>query len=342
MRAGGLAAVVAGLCLAGWATPAAAQSAQPVTQCAIADKRLAELSGLVADSDHWYAVNDSLSRATVVVLGKDCTVKRLITGPTDPYDVEDLARAPDGTFWLSDTGDNNKKRATVALIALTAQGRSTLYRLTYPDGPHDTEALLLDQHGVPHLITKNPLGTAGIYRPVGALASPGPTALEQVGSIRLTATTTPGGPLPGVVGSVVITGAAATLDGSIVAVRTYTDAYLFAVTDGDLVAALSRPPVRVPLPNEPQGEAIAFEPDGALVSASEGVGQPVRVVSGAADLVAPRSVPASSKPDAGTDTAADQPGGKDGLPAIPALAFTGVLIGGVMMLMSRRRRRRGG
>jgi hypothetical protein len=340
VRAGWLAAIL-GLSLLGWDTAAAAQPAQPVAQCNLADKRLAELSGLVADSDRWYAVNDSLTRSSVVVLSKDCKVERVISGPTDPYDVEDLARAPDGTFWLSDTGDNDSKRTTVALIALTIQGKSTLYRLTYPDGPHDTEALLLDKQGVPHLITKNPLGSAGVYRPAGKLASPGPTALQYVGSIRLTATGTPGGPLPGLVGSVVVTGAAALPDGSVVALRTYTDAYLFGVPDGDLVAALGRPPVRVPLPNEQQGEAIAFEPDGALVSASEGVGQPIRVVSGAADLVAPKPTPppAELTPDAGA--AADQPGGQDGLPPVPAFAFTAVVIGGVLMLISRRRRRRG-
>jgi hypothetical protein len=337
---GWLAALV-GLGLFGGNPTAAAEPAQPVAQCNVVDKRLAELSGLVADSERWYAVNDSLTRSSVVVLTKDCEVERVITGPTDPYDVEDLARAPDGTFWLSDTGDNSSKRKTVALIALTIQGKSTLYRLTYPDGPHDTEALLLDQQGVPHLITKNPLGTAGIYRPAGRLASPGPTALQHVGSIRLTPTDTPGGPLPGLVGSVVVTGAASLADGSVVALRTYTDAYLFGVPDGDLVAALGRPPVRVPLPNERQGEAIAFEPDGALVSASEGVGQPIRVVSGAADLVAPRPAPppAGTKPDA--DAAADQPGGQDGLPPVPAFAFTAVVIGGVLMVMNRRRRRRG-
>jgi hypothetical protein len=46
--------------------------------------------------------------------------------------------------------------------------------------------------------------------------------------------------------------------------------------------------VRVPLPAEPQGEAIAFDPSGALVSGSEtryGVRGEIRVVPGAAALV---------------------------------------------------------
>jgi len=73
------------------------------------------------------------------------------------------------------------------------------------------------------------------------------------------------------------------------------------VPDGDLVAALGRQPVRVPLPDEPQGEAIAFEQDGALLSGSERAGagpQPIRAVPGAATLVATSSTATSSGPTA--------------------------------------------
>jgi hypothetical protein len=333
--------VVAGLLVLG-ATPASADPGEPpvpVDACTMSDKRLAELSGLVADEQYWYAVNDGGTRSSVFVLSRDCTVEKVINGPTDPYDVEDLARAPDGTFWLSDTGDNDKKRATVALIALTPAGRSTLYRLTYPDGAHDTEALLLDRSGVPHLITKSTLGAAEVYRPAGELASPGPTALERVGSIQLTPTDTPGGPVPGMVGSVLVTGAASSADGSVVAVRTYTDAYLFAVPDGNLLAGLGSKPVRVPLPNEAQGEAIAVQPDGALVSASEGIGSPIRIVAGAVDLVAPEPKPVAdtAAPESGGQTAEDKPGGKDGLPTLPAIGIAVVVVLGAALALRRRR-----
>jgi hypothetical protein len=327
---------------AGWVPASATPSASadpnlPVDACVMNDKRLNELSGLVADADHWYAINDGGTKSTVYVLSKECTVEKVISGPTDPYDVEDLARSADGTFWLSDTGDNDKKRTTVALIALTPAGKTTLYRLTYPDGPHDTEALLLDKNNVPYLIAKNPLGVADIYRPAGALASPGPTALEHVGVIHLTSTQTPGGPIPPLVGSVTVTGAASTADGSVVAVRTYTDAYLYPVPDGDLLAALGKQPLRVGLPNEKQGEAVAFEPNGALLSASEGVGQPIRVLAGAADLVAPKPAPAAGKGEA-DGAPAEAPARKAGLPTLPAIGLT-VAILLVFLLFARRRKR---
>ena len=322
------------------ATPAAAEPVPvPAPACTITDPRLGELSGLVADDEHWYAMNDGGTAAKVYVLGKDCQVQDVITGGTDPYDVEDLARGADGTFWLSDTGDNDADRETVALISLTPDGSSAIHRLTYPDGKHDAEALLLDGAGTPYVISKSPLGTSEVYRPAAPLASPGPTALEHVATVRLTSTDTPGGPVPGIVGSVTVTGAAASADGTAIALRTYTDAYLFPVTGGDVVAAFSAKPVRVPLPNEAQGEAIAFQPDGSLISGSEGVGEPINVVPGAAALVAPKPPPSKEKPASASKVSAAPVTG-EGLPAIPAAVVTIIAVAGVYLLFRWMRRRR--
>jgi hypothetical protein len=327
-----------------FAAPAAADpTPAPAAACTITDPRLDELSGLVADDEHWYAINDGGTAATVWVLGKDCQVQDKITNTMDPYDVEDLARSADGTFWLSDTGDNDKDRDTIALLSLTPSGDGAIHRLVYPDGKHDAEALLLDRTGVPYIFTKNPLGTADVYRPAGALATPGPTPLEHVAAVRLTSTKTPGGPVPGVVGSVVVTGAASSADGTAIALRTYTDAYLFPVRDGDVVAALAEEPVRIPLPDEAQGEAIAFQPDGSLVSGSEAgrenIPQVMNVVAGAAQAVAPEPPPRETKP-AATSEAAAEPDDEEGLPAIPAAVVTVVAIGVIYLLFRSMRRRR--
>lgn len=260
----------------------------PDTVCRLEDPTLAEVSGLVAGDDRWWVVNDGGTDVRVHVVDRNCAVSDVLTDPTDPYDVEDLARAADGTFWLADVGDNRGQRDTVALHALRPGHGSTLYRLTYPDGAHDAEALVLDRDGTPHIVTKNMTGTSAVYRPAASLRSPGPTPLEKVGSVSVSPTATRGGPV-GAAGSLLVTGGATSHDGRVVALRTYTDAYLYPAPDGDVVAALERDPVRVPLPGEPQGEAIAFAPDGSLVSASEGVGNPIRVVPGAAGLVSGRS-----------------------------------------------------
>ncbi|OZM74657.1 hypothetical protein CFN78_05025 [Amycolatopsis antarctica] len=313
---------------------ASAEPPAPRTVCTVDDPRLAELSGMVADEDHVYAVSDGGTRIEIVVLGRDCARQRVINAETDPFDVEDLARGADGTFWLADTGDNRKRRETVALHAVTPDGAATLYRLRYPDGAHDAEALLLDGAGVPYIVTKNVLGGSGVYRPVGPLSSPGPVDLEKVGSLDIESTDTPGGPV-GSAGSVLVTGAASAADGSVVAIRTYTDAYLYAVPDGDVLAAFGREPVRVPLPGERQGEAIAFAPDGALLAASEGAGEPLRSVPEAAALATARSAedgdtPEGSPEPAGAGEAASADGA--GIPALPAavisvLVAMGALVG---------------
>jgi hypothetical protein len=326
------------------AQAAAVQPPAPVTRCVLTDPAVAELSGLVADGKRWYAVNDGGTAATVHVLTRDCAVRRVIVGDVDPYDVEDLARGRDGTFWLADTGDNDKDRDTVALISLTPAGETTLYRLTYPDGAHDTEALLLDGDGVPYLVTKSTTGRADVYRPAGDLASPGPTPLELVGSVSFESTGTQGGPVPSLIGSITVTGGATSQDGSVVALRTYTDAYLWHVADGDVVAALGTDPVRVPLPDEAQGEAIAFEPGGSLVSASEETGQPVRVVPGAAALVIPpepTEEPTEERPlVAGDDATSGRSGESDGVPALPAAVVAVALVGGALVFFRRKARRR--
>jgi hypothetical protein len=230
-----------------------------------------------------------------------CAITGTRTSDIDPSDPEDLARGPGGSLWVGDTGDNDLRRSSVAVIVLPARGEAQLHRLTYPDGAHDAEALLVDAAGRPVVVTKD-AGPAGVYRSEVPPDGLGPTPLVRVGTVSLPGSDTAGGPIGGL-GSRVVTGAAASVDGQVVALRTYTDAWLYRVPDGDIVAALAGTPVRVPLPGEPQGEAIAFGPDGTLLSGSEtrgGVPGEIRAIPGAAGLVgqdlpaAPSSAPATA------------------------------------------------
>jgi len=261
--------------------------------CTPTDPAFEELSGLSIAGDKTYGIGDSGTDESVTVTDGDCAVTGALPVPVDPYDIEDMGVGPDGRLWLADTGDNNRVRQTIALIDVDpASGDGQVHRLTYPDGPHDAEALLIQRDGVPLIVTKEVLVAGGIYRPAGGatvdgLASPGPTALERVGEVRLGPTTTPGGPVP-VGGSTLVTGGAVSADGTVAALRTYTDVYLYSAPDGDLVGAMtSTTPVRVALPNQPQGEAIAFTADGDLLAGSESAGgpmPPLQVLPGAVDL----------------------------------------------------------
>jgi hypothetical protein len=352
--------------LAGGLSAALLAVPAPVTRCVVEDPRLAELSGLAADDGGLWAMADGGRQVQVHRLDPDgCSVLDTRTGDIDPVDPEDLARGPDGTLWVGDTGDNRVRRDTVAVVELPADGPARLHRLSYPDGPHDAEALLVDAQRRPIVVVKDASRPAGVYRPERAPDGIGPTPLVKVGEVALPLSDTRGGPL-GVLGSRVVTGAAASADGRVVALRTYVDAWLFPVPDGDMAAALLGRPVRVPLPDEPQGEAIAFDPSGALISGSEtrgGVPGEIRVVPGAAAAVAggpgapgigtgePGSggtgpSPAGSAEPGGSGAAAGDADRSEPMPewwpaAVGAGTLAGVLLLVALVLALRAARRRG-
>ena len=260
----------------------------PETRCTVDDPRLVELSGLAVVGDGLWAMADGGRRVELHRLDPDtCAVVECRTAKVDPYDAEDLAAGPDGSLWVGDIGDNEQRRGTVALIVVPPQGEPVLHRLTYPDGPHDAEALLVDARGVPTVVTKE--RRRGRDLPAGGPAPRRRTRPRWCTSAtwRCRRRTTVGGPIGGF-GSRTVTGGAVSADGRVVALRTYTDAWLFAVpAEGGVVGALRGTPVQVPLPGEPQGEALAFTADGTLLSGSEtrgGVAGQLRAVPAAAAL----------------------------------------------------------
>ncbi|MEB3368472.1 SdiA-regulated/phytase-like domain-containing protein [Saccharopolyspora mangrovi] len=336
-RVGGLTgAALLAACAVLTGMPAHAQSA-PVELCTVEDGELSELSGLASDGANWYAVGDGGSSVQAFVLDPaSCEVRSQRTGSNNPYDVEDLALAPDGSLWLADTGDNRHNRKNVALHVLPAGGGAAMYRLSYPDSPHDAEALLLDRAGVPHIVTKEPLGWAGIYRPARPLDPNETVPMERVGSVSLRATKTPGGPLDGSMGSVLVTGGSVSQDGTLVALRTYTEAYVYRSPNGDVLEALKGEPVRIPLPDEEQGEAIAWEPGGSLLSGSEG-NEPIRRVSGADGSP---SAETTGQPAPGGDADQAQPATEeDGTSTGRALLFAGVIAALLVYFIGWRRRK---
>ncbi|MFE4502180.1 hypothetical protein ACFRFQ_20210 [Rhodococcus sp. NPDC056743] len=274
---------------------ATAQQVSPTFEvlCTPTDTGLTELSGLADTGAGMYALGDSGADDHVAELDATCQVTRWIPVGTPTYDVEDLDSTPDGILWLADIGDNNKVRPSVALIGFdpTAAEAATPRVLTYPDGAHDAETLLISNNGLPVIVTKDYLGSSDIYTPVGNqsvhdLSTTVPTQLSKVGHLQFSPTSTAGGPVNGA-GTMAVTGGAVSADGTVVALRTYTDVYLYSAPDGDVVKALSTKAVRVPLPNEPQGEAITFNNDGDLISGSEayqGPLPPLLILRGATAL----------------------------------------------------------
>jgi hypothetical protein len=245
--------------------------------CQVGDDRLTEISGLAATPTGYVVVNDGSDDAShrkIFFLDRRCSVVRTVSYPSRPRDTEDLARAADGTLWIADIGDNDGTRSTIAVWQLAPGSKKPkLCRLTYPDGPHDAEALLLGPDGSPIVVTKA-AATATMYVPETPVRAGRTTPLRQAGTVTLplTGTSNPFS-LPG---RLVVTGAAVSPDGQRAVLRTYADAFEFDVAGGDLVRALTQGKPRViPLPDEPQGESVAYSPDGStLLTISEVGDQP--------------------------------------------------------------------
>jgi hypothetical protein len=325
------------------AVVAAAARAVAAPLCTITDRRIPESSGLAAAGDQLYTVNDGGEKLQVYVLDRGCRVRRVIESPVNPYDVEDLARAADGTLWLADIGDNAGSRSTIALELLTEAGAVTLFRFRYPDGPHDAEALLLDRSGRPYIVTKEPLSSR-VYTPAASPSSASPsggrvTPLRKVATLSFPLTGTAGGPV-GAASQLLVTGGAVAPDGSRLVLRTYTDAYLWTIPDGDVAAALREDPVRrIALPATEQGEAVTFTPDGrSLLTSTEKLPAPVYALPAGDPGPSTASRPAPGSTSSASGSAADRPAGPGTDANLRTFALAAGLVWGGSKLFGSRRR----
>ncbi|GIE34654.1 hypothetical protein Ait01nite_076990 [Actinoplanes italicus] len=340
-------------------------AAAPERVCRVTDDRLVEISGLVTDGAGYVVVNDGAdedSGRRIFFLDRGCKVTRALKYPSRPRDTEDLARGSDGTLWVGDIGDNNRERTTIAVWRLAPGANSPeLLRMSYPDGAHDAEALLVAGDGTPVVITKDPF-TAGLYVPDGPLKATSTTPMRRAGvfGIPVTGTDNPFG----FRGRLVVTGAGSSPDGRRVALRTYADAFELDVaapeTAAGLIQAISEgSPRRVELPNEPQGESIAYSTDGtALLTVSEVTGQsgddgvpllryalpdaprPVTPASPAAPATtAPSPAPAAARADPPAAESAAASAARR-VPAGAIIAGLGLAVAAVAIAVIAARRRR--
>ncbi|MCY1143151.1 hypothetical protein OWR29_34580 [Actinoplanes sp. Pm04-4] len=320
-----------------------------------------ELSGLVAVGDGFVVVNDGsdfADRRRIFFLNGSCKVTKTVRYPTRPRDTEDLGRAADGTLWVADIGDNSESRSTVALWRLAPGAKTpTLYRLTYPDGAHDAEAVLIAPDGAPVIVTKSG-GTAGLYEPAGALKRGGTTPMRKAGEVTvpLTSTSNPFSFL----GRAVVTGGATSPEGRHVVLRTYADAFEYDVPDGDVIKALTTgKPKQIALPDEPQGESVTYSADGRsllTVSESSGDGTPPVILRyplpdrpAATPSPSPATSPSSGAGPSEAAPASPQPtvvAAPDDQPRFNyiavvagAVALIGVALAAVLVLTRRARKR---
>lgn len=238
------------------------------------------------DGPYLYATDLSgRDRGWLLVPGAQATDwEDMALGPCPIPILKRPAAARAGTcVYLADTGDNIESRPAVTVYAVPEpqppQGRGdtlrttaapSVLRLRYPDGAHDVEAIYVSpRDSALYLVSKGRGRRAGairLYRVNREQWSGQPSdivvaTLVQTLDIR-----------PNPEAGRVITGAAIRPDGRFVALRTYTEIFLFSPgVGGRLVPTRERSCNIAGL--ETWGEAIAFLDDSTLVLTSEAEGR---------------------------------------------------------------------
>lgn len=252
------------------------------------DDAFTEVSGITASrskpGDYWVH-NDSGDTARIFSIRRDGTrVGTFNLTGANAIDWEDIDTGPGPVagknyLYIADTGDNDLKRNAVTIYRVaepnpeangataTISGVETL-RLTYPDGPHNVEAVFIDQvTGEIYAIEKSDEHSATIYKAPAKLADNSSTQFTRVSSVAYK-----------VNGKYQkVTGADMAPDNSAIVIRTYERVIAYNHQNANLVTDLSAGNAcLVPAYSESHAEAVAFQADSSgLVTTSEGKKQPI-------------------------------------------------------------------
>jgi len=326
----------------------AAVALDDVTEvCRFSDDRLTEISGMTYSQRHpdvVYLHNDS-SGGPFIYAVDSTTCRTLATLTLDGIEARDIEAIGSGRdrrgrpiLWIADVGDNRDSWPEVRLHrvreprALTDRALTVkTYRFTYPDRPHNAEAILSDPTSPRVWIVTKQSARGSLYALPNVMETSGLHIAERVG--RTGAFVTDGSIRP---------------DGAGFALRDYVDAQVFA----------GLPPgeesQRVYLPIQFQGEAMTWTSDAAaLLVASERDDRLLRIELASIAVSTPTVTPdVAGSPEPSepwarpeeAETTPDQTGGEaSGIPWAPmGLAAVGVACVGILLGLIGVRRRRGG
>jgi hypothetical protein len=265
------------------------------TDTAVSSPDLDEISGVVVSRRHdgvLWAHNDSGALPEVFAIGDDGShLGRYDVDGAEASDWEDLGfgRGPQehaDYLYLGDIGDNfdvplrleNPIRIyRVPEPEVSGDGadgpleRAVVFDIAYDDGHRDAETLMTDPLSDDlFIVSKQWDGApAGVYRLPADIAVAEAAPVETVTMERLADVAESAG--------VWITGGDISVDGFLVALRTYAEVWLWDRDPGRSVAeTLADPPTCRREVREPQGEAVAFAEDGyGFVTISEGEHPPI-------------------------------------------------------------------
>ena len=183
-------------------------------------------------------------------------------------DWEDISTGPCPAgfcLYVGDIGDNGEVRDRVTLYRVEDTGsfdgtprRAEAFPMVLPDGPRDMEALFVLPGEELYFITKGRNHPVTVYRYPPPLRAGETVTLEEVQTLTEGAVSIPSQ----------VTGADATPDGWLVAVRTYESLTFYRMSRGRLVP-LRGGRVDLRTLGEAQGEAVGIGPDGLVALTSE-------------------------------------------------------------------------
>jgi hypothetical protein len=262
---------------------------QPVRLADLEDRAIKESSGIVAsrrDPDIFWTHNDSGNSPTIYAFDRKGNSRgRWRVTNAQAVDWEDIAAGPGpraGTpyLYISDTGDNDKKRDYVTIYRVPepaidvdedssngdrdgATEPSEAIRLKYPDGKHDAETLMVHPAtGDLYIITKDFTSSTGVYKLKAPFSSAGINTLVRVGEISV----------PNIIGGL-ITGGDISPDGLRVVLCDYLSGYEITLPENakdDFDQIWKEPIATIELGPRKQGEAVCYSSDGnAILATSE-------------------------------------------------------------------------
>lgn len=275
---------------------------EPPTPWADLPAEVEETSGVAASRVHlgvFWTHNDSGGDAAIFALDSTGTIlARVRVREATNRDWEDIAAAPcepgapAQCLYLADTGDNLEQRESVVVFRIpepdpfsdTVTTPADRLEMSYPDGPSDAEALYITDAGL-HLVTKGRSRSIGLYR-LSLPYDPRNTVLTRVQQLAPPPTSM----------SAQVTGAAASPDGRVVVLRTYSGLRFFE-PDADSLRPLGETADFLG-PAQPLGEGVDFIGPGRLVLTGEAGGRrPATIAAVRCDLR-----PRTTAPSAGGDS----------------------------------------
>jgi hypothetical protein len=240
-----------------WGTPEAVGE--------VADGALREISGVVASQNNpgvLWVIEDSGADPVITALDTaGDTLGSITLDGVSNRDWEDLALGPcdeSTCLFVAEIGDNGASHAEVAIYIFPEPTLSdstdfewtitpAIYPFSYPEGPQDAEALVVDTDGRPIVITKRTDATARVYRVSASVGVSTPATLLA---------TIPTGESEGL--PMMVTGAGLWPDGTRLLLRRYIGAVEYTLGGGfELLATAPRNEIITGI--ELQGESIAYD-----------------------------------------------------------------------------------